>query len=137
MNKEREYVPGAERTKVLETALRFYADPKNWINTPPWEGDPEVFTPNAIPGRYQEGAFACDCGETARTALDFSPTLEVKMVSDAADYTAKLRSLGRELIDLLDDEQFLTEETCDCINLFDRLVGDDTNQIQGGPHEQE
>lgn len=54
----------------LREALRFYADPANWIDTPPWEGDPEMVTPKAIPVLDDgEGSRPCDCGDTARAAL--------------------------------------------------------------------
>ena len=58
----------AENERLRE-ALEFYADPENWIDTPAWDGDPEVFTPKAIPVRREDGTFHCDCGDTALSAL--------------------------------------------------------------------
>lgn len=55
-----------ERLAEAMKALEFYADPKNWTDTPSWDGDPECFTEKAIPVRMQEGAQVCDCGDTAR-----------------------------------------------------------------------
>jgi hypothetical protein len=50
-------------------ALRFYANPDNWIDTPSWDGDPSCLTPKAIPvDRSQDGS-PCDCGDIARKAL--------------------------------------------------------------------
>ena len=50
-------------------ALRFYADPANWIDTPDWDGDGSGGSPKAIPvDRSQEGS-PCDCGDKARDAL--------------------------------------------------------------------
>ena len=55
-------------TEILRRALAFYADPKNWTDTPSWDGDPYNITPMAIPVRYDDG-MSCDCGKTAREAL--------------------------------------------------------------------
>lgn len=55
---------------VAVKALEFYADPKNWVDTPSWDGDPECITPKAIPVTDDgDGARPCDCGDTARAAL--------------------------------------------------------------------
>lgn len=57
----------------LQAALRFYADPKNYVDTPSWDGDPTCITPKAIPCSFQdEGARICDCGDIARAALTLS-----------------------------------------------------------------
>jgi hypothetical protein len=53
----------------MEAALKFYADPANYINSPSWDGDPECFTQNCIPVAKQEGSAICDCGDVARAAL--------------------------------------------------------------------
>ncbi len=59
----------AENARMRE-ALEFYAEPANFLNSPPWEEDPECFTPNAVPFTTQEdGAKVCDCGDKARAAL--------------------------------------------------------------------
>lgn len=50
-------------------ALDFYADPKNWIDTPSWDGDTSCITEKAIPVTMQEGSQICDCGDVARRAL--------------------------------------------------------------------
>jgi hypothetical protein len=52
----------------MRAALEFYADPKNWIDTPSWNGDFECITPKAVPVLSEEGR-PCDCGDTARAAL--------------------------------------------------------------------
>ena len=39
------------------------------MDTPPWDRDPEVFTPTAIPGKKEDDNFVCDCGDIARAAL--------------------------------------------------------------------
>ncbi len=52
----------------MRKALEFYASPSNWINTPPWDGDPECISEKAIPVLPEEGR-PCDCGDTARAAL--------------------------------------------------------------------
>ncbi len=51
--------------------LRFYADEKNWIDTPSWDGDPDCITPNGIPmqSQGQDDPPICDCGDTARQVL--------------------------------------------------------------------
>ncbi|QRE77357.1 hypothetical protein [Methylobacterium aquaticum] len=61
---------GAGASAVMRKALEFYADPKNWIDTPSWDGDPGCITPLAIPIRDEgHGGTPCDCGDTARIAL--------------------------------------------------------------------
>lgn len=58
------------RVERLEKALSFYAEEKNWVDTPSWDGDPECITPKAIPVSSEgEGVRVCDCGDTARAAL--------------------------------------------------------------------
>jgi hypothetical protein len=57
-----------EDVSKLREALQFYADPKNWIDTPSWDGDPSCISPKAIPVLREDGR-PCDCGETARKAL--------------------------------------------------------------------
>lgn len=55
---------------VAMKALEFYANPRNWIDTPSWDGDPDCITPKAIPVTDDgDGARPCDCGDTARAAL--------------------------------------------------------------------
>lgn len=55
---------------VAVKALEFYANPRNWIDTPSWDGDPDCITPKAIPVTDDgDGARPCDCGDTARAAL--------------------------------------------------------------------
>jgi hypothetical protein len=54
----------------MQQALKFYADPNNWIDTPSWDGDPGCITPKAIPVTSEDGR-PCDCGSTAREALAF------------------------------------------------------------------
>ncbi|RWF33749.1 hypothetical protein [Mesorhizobium sp.] len=57
-------------TDAMVKALRFYADPNNWIDTPSWDGDPTCFTPKAIPvTKEEDGSHPCDCGDVARAAL--------------------------------------------------------------------
>lgn len=59
-----------EYIKRLEKALEFYANEKNYIDTPSWDDDPDCYTPKAIPVVYEEeGSYYCDCGETARKVL--------------------------------------------------------------------
>lgn len=61
----------------LRGALEFYANPDNWIDTPPWDGDPEMITPKAIPVlRSGEDGNPCDCGDVARAALAIPTTEE-------------------------------------------------------------
>jgi len=55
--------------KRLRKALGFYADPKNWVDTPDWDG-PDTSTPKAVPVVEEPfGSRSCDCGDTARAAL--------------------------------------------------------------------
>lgn len=56
------------RVEAAEKALKFYADPANWIDTPPWDGDPNCVSPKAVPVTKEDGR-PCDCGDTARAAL--------------------------------------------------------------------
>lgn len=56
------------RVDSAEKALKFYADPANWIDTPPWDGDPNCVSPKAVPVTKEDGR-PCDCGDTARAAL--------------------------------------------------------------------
>jgi len=56
--------------EVLRQAVEFYANPKNYIDSPSWDGDPGCFTPAAIPVTDDgDGSRPCDCGDTARAAL--------------------------------------------------------------------
>lgn len=58
----------------LRAALEYYANPRNWIDSPSWDGDPGCFTPKAIPViREVDGSSPCDCGDTARAALAQTP----------------------------------------------------------------
>lgn len=58
----------------LRSALQFYANEANWIDTPSWDGDPECITPKAIPvNRSDDGGSPCDCGDRARAALEAQP----------------------------------------------------------------
>lgn len=63
----------AERDAELarkDKALCYYANPENWIDTPPWDGDPDCITPKAIPIiRGGDDGSPCDCGDAARAAL--------------------------------------------------------------------
>ncbi|MER8924310.1 hypothetical protein [Mesorhizobium sp. M0859] len=59
--------PSAVDGEVVK-ALKFYADPANWIDTPSWDGDPTCITPKAIPVTKEDGR-PCDCGDMARAAL--------------------------------------------------------------------
>ncbi|TIU88841.1 MAG: hypothetical protein E5W06_00300 [Mesorhizobium sp.] len=61
---------GGAITDGIVKALKFYADPENWIDTPSWDGDPTCFTPKAIPvTKEEDGSRPCDCGDVARAAL--------------------------------------------------------------------
>jgi hypothetical protein len=61
--------PAVDVVRELVDALRWYADPSNWIDTPSWDGDPDCTSQKAIPVTQQEGATICDCGDKARAAL--------------------------------------------------------------------
>ena len=50
-----------------QDALKFYADPDNWIMAE-W-GDDDTSTEKAIPVVKEDGATFCDCGDRARAAL--------------------------------------------------------------------
>lgn len=55
------------RLKQAVEVIEFYANPDNWIDTPSWDGDPECFTPKAVPVINQgDGGTPCDCGDTVR-----------------------------------------------------------------------
>lgn len=54
--------------KLVE-ALRWYSDECNYIDTPSWDGNPEVYTAKAIPVDTYDGAQYCDQGDRARAAL--------------------------------------------------------------------
>jgi hypothetical protein len=55
----------------LREALEFYADERNWIDTPSWDGDPSCTTPKAIPMQSTEDSGRiCDCGDTARNIIN-------------------------------------------------------------------
>lgn len=56
---------------LLVDACRFYANEKNWIDSPSWDGDPDCFTPKAVPISPEETQH-CDCGDVARLALSAS-----------------------------------------------------------------
>lgn len=61
-----------EEVARLRKALGFYADPRNWIDTPDWDG-PDTSTPKAIPvSNEDDGSRPCDCGDVARAALTAS-----------------------------------------------------------------
>ncbi len=53
----------------LRAGLEFYANPKNYINTPSWDDDPECITPDAIPVDHSQEGSPCDCGDRARAIL--------------------------------------------------------------------
>lgn len=59
----------------IKQALQFYADQKNYIDTPSWDGDPTCITPSAIPmirgASEDDPAPRCDCGDTANAAMKF------------------------------------------------------------------
>jgi hypothetical protein len=71
---------GAEAVRVTNavvSALMFYADTKNWVDTPSWDGDPSCFTPKAIPVVSDpDGGRPCDCGDIARAALSALAALD-------------------------------------------------------------
>jgi len=79
------------RAEQAETALQFYADPANWRDTPPWDGDPDCISPKAIPGIASEDIWYCDCGDTARRALKGGDDSRRSNVIPALD--AALRAL--------------------------------------------
>ncbi|MGN6773139.1 MAG: hypothetical protein ACTHJQ_25320 [Rhizobiaceae bacterium] len=54
---------------ALRACVEFYANPENWIDTPPWDGDPDCITPKAIPVYREDGNQICDCGNHARRTL--------------------------------------------------------------------
>lgn len=60
---------GEDEVTRLREALEFYANPKNWQDTPPWDGDPDCITPAAIPVDHSQEGSPCDCGDRARAAL--------------------------------------------------------------------
>jgi hypothetical protein len=64
-------IAGLEAEVVrLRSALEFYGNPSNYIDTPPWDGDPDCITPHAIPVLdHGDDGRPCDCGDTARNAL--------------------------------------------------------------------
>ncbi|RWE37449.1 hypothetical protein [Mesorhizobium sp.] len=84
-------------TDEMVKALKFYANPENWIDTPSWDCDPTCFTPKAIPVTKQEdGCQPCDCGDVARAAL---------ASLNEAETNAPLRSRS-----LTEDEALLYQE---------------------------
>jgi hypothetical protein len=65
-------------------ALRYYANPDNWRDTPSWDGDPSCITPKAIPVTTDpdDGSEQCDCGDIARAALAHTGGDGVEVHSD-------------------------------------------------------
>lgn len=100
----------AERLLAIATdALGFYANKKNWIDTPPWDGDPEVLTPKAIPvGSDDDGARPCDCGDRARSALALLAAAPPVPNCLRADADAELEELSAKAT----QGEWVAKETC-------------------------
>lgn len=91
----------AGQSFAMVDALKFYADPENWIDTPSWDGDPSCITPKAIPvTKEQDGSRPCDCGDVARAALAASSDLMdsdyARDVMDIVPVKAAARSMEVE-----------------------------------------